>query len=171
MSVPLQKLLMPWQSRDVLTNSASMVGGPVVQAADALALATPAELLAAYGLGEDRFGAEPEFVDVVRFDLVPLMELARSTSADAPWPTYSTGFLRSEHMIQVWSLGHTRFSPGAELWRIHADGSQEAVAVYLSAAQGWSGATSYTPPNTLVGPCATWQGADYAADFADPEGS
>lgn len=167
----LQKLLMPWQSRDVLTKSTLMVGGPVVRLGDAQGLATPAELLAAYGLGEDRFGAAPEFVDVVRFLMVPLMELARSTSGEAPWPTYSTGFLRSEHLIPVWSLGHTRFPQGSEVWRIHADGSQEPVSVLLSSARGWDGATSYTPPSTFVGPLATWRGSEYAADFADPTGA
>ena len=83
----LQKLLMPWQSRDVLRDGSSALGGVVVPAGDALALSTPQSLLTAYLLGGDRYGPQPEFVDVVRFKAVPLMRFERpSAVSDVPWP-------------------------------------------------------------------------------------
>lgn len=161
----LQKLLMPWQSRDAIELGQAAVGGAVVRAGEVLELQTPEALLAAYGLGEDRFGPSPDTVDVLRFPLTALMRLARPPRGEAPWPTYSTGFLRSAELTSVWFLERTRLPQGTELWRISADGTQRPVTVYEGAARGWRGARQWTAPVPLVGPRAVWQGTELAADL------
>jgi hypothetical protein len=165
----LQKLLMPWQLTDVVERGAPHVAGPVIRLGDAQSLRTPSAILPAYGLGEERFGPDPSHVDVVRFAVSPLMRLARPPRDDAPWPTYASGFLRSDALIPVWFLERTRVPMLSEIWRIHRDGRQDMLTVFLGAARGWDGARGYQPPKALVGPRATWQGVEYAADLT-PEG-
>lgn len=169
----LQKLLVPRQSEQVRIHGQMGVGGVVIPLAEAFALSTPAQLLAAYGYDDGGpFGAEPSSVDVVRFPLRALMTLENvPTAQDVPWPTYPSGFLRSEALVRVWNLQRTRWPRGAELWRIGADGAQECVTVYDGAARGWRGASAYTPPRQFVGPWVRWGGSEYAADLLDDEGT
>ena len=162
----LQKLLLPWQSHDALANGSAQLGGAVVRASDAAALRTAGDLLAAYGIGADRV-PEATHVDVLRFALHPLMTLSRPPADEAPWPTYPTGFLHAAGLVPVWHLARTRCPRGTELWRIGADGEQRLVSVFDGAAHGWRGAPAYAPPRALVGPRATWQGEEYAAELLD----
>ncbi|WP_456786610.1 hypothetical protein [Cellulomonas sp. P5_C5] len=167
----LQKLLVGAASEDVRTNGRGDVGGVVAPLPDAFALGTPAQVRAVYQLDDsaDTAGAP---ADVVRFPLLPLMTLdAVPPADDLPWPTYPSGFLRSEQLVRVWVLQRTRWPRGAELWRIEADGSQRPLTVYDGAARGWRGATAYRPPNRFVGPTATWNGTEYPADLLDESGS
>lgn len=162
----LQKLLLPWQSHDALANGSAQLGGAVVRASDAAGLRTAGDLLAAYGIGADRV-PDPTHVDVLRFALQPLMSLSRPPADEAPWPTYPTGFLRTAGLVPVWHLARTRCPRGTELWRIGVDGEQRLVSVFDGAARGWRGAPAYAPPRDLVGPRATWQGSEYAAELLD----
>ena len=169
----LQKLLMPWQARDVLERGATMVGGPVVRAGDALALNTPEALLRAFRLGADRFGALPKEVVVVRFEMVPLMQTDSPTKGrkpddpvpEVPWPSYPNGFLQAPPIVPVWLLHRTRWTRGAEVWRIDADTKQTPLTVYDGAARGWRGVGTYRPPSPLVGPRVRWRGQEYTADI------
>lgn len=161
----LQKLLMPGQSRDVLERGASDVGGAVVRATDAAGLRTPRSIVEAYAV-EDRFPADAP-VDVVRFPMVRLMQVDRPVPAEAPWPTYATGFLRCDDVVPVWMLHRTRLPRGSELWRLHPDGSTQVLAVFGGAGRGWRGAAAYLPPSPFVGPRARWRGGELTADVDD----
>lgn len=169
----LQKLLVPAASEAVRVGGRLDTGGAVTELPDAFALATPAQLRAAYQLDERHVpGTDSHPVDVVRFPLLALMTLERMPPAeDVPWPTYPSGFLRSPELVPVWALQRTRWPQGAELWRIEADGSQRLLTVYDGAARGWRGATTYVPPSRFVGSTAVWEGREYPADLLDEEGT
>jgi hypothetical protein len=160
----LQKLLHPGMSAQVFEWGYDRVGGFVIDVADANALPTPEALLAAYQLGGD-WG---EWVDVVRFAVPACAQVTRPAVVERPWPSYHSGFLApvGETIVPVWSLSLTRYSPGAELWRIHADGRQEMMLWYAGAARGWVGARGWRPASRFVGPRATWNGGEYAADVS-----
>ena len=169
----LQKALLPWQARDVAERGSPTVGGAVVRAADAAGLRTPEAIVTALDWGADRLGRPPAdlpAVDVVRFPVLPLMQLGLPPREVAPWPTYATGFLRSSEVVPVWFLERTRFPVGAEYWRIHADGRQEHLTTYGGAAGGWRGAPRWAPPTSLLGPRAQWQGREWAADLLPGSG-
>lgn len=157
----LQKLLTSGLGRAVVDGGHDQVGGIVVSAADAAPLDTPDRLLRAYGF--DVTGLE--FVDVVRFALPPLASLANPVAPDAAGaPLYPTGFLRSDAVVPVWELSRTRYSFGAEYWRIRADGEQKVLSSYQGAARGWRGAKGWRPWSPLVGPRARWRGTETCAD-------
>ncbi|MEO8528375.1 MAG: hypothetical protein ABI435_04795 [Pseudolysinimonas sp.] len=160
----LQKLLHPGMSAQVFDWGYDRVGGFVIDLADANALPTPEAVLAAYQLGGD-WG---EWVDVVRFAIPACAQVTRPAVVERPWPSYPTGFLAPVDgaIVPVWNLSLTRYSPGSELWRIHADGRQERMLWYAGAARGWVGARGWRPASRLVGPRATWNGVEYAADVA-----
>jgi len=71
--------------------------------------------------------------------------------------------------VPVWELSWTRYPVGAEVWRIHRDGSQECISWYRGAALGWAGAHEWRPCSWLVGPRARWRGVDYIADVVGDE--
>lgn len=156
----LQKLLTADLGKAIVEDGYDQVGGIVVQAGDAVGLDTPERLLAAYGYP----GLEQEFVDVVRFELPPLAQLTRPSGEDRSWPTYPTGFLRADSVVPVWELSRTRYSYGAEYWRIRSDGQQKCLSAYQGAARGWRGAQGWRPWSPLVGPRARWRGAEMVAD-------
>ncbi|WP_395638159.1 hypothetical protein [Pseudolysinimonas sp.] len=158
----LQKLLHPGMSAQVFESGYDRVGGFVIDVADANSLPTPEALLAAYRLGGD-WG---EWVDVVRFAIPACAQVTRPAAVERPWPSYPTGFLApvGDAIVPVWSLSLTRYSPGAELWRIHRDGRQEMMLWYAGAARGWVGARGWRPASRFVGSRATWNDVEYAAD-------
>jgi hypothetical protein len=176
--VVLQKLLHRGLSEMILERGYDQVGGFVVEAAAAAELRTPAALRAAYGIAEDGVAS----VDVVRFVTPACAALTAPPGVERPWPSYPQGFLQpvAGVIVPVWVLSTTRFSPGAEVWRIHADGTQEMLASYGGAARGWSGAREWRPASRYYGTRALWQGTEYAADvdgedvaltsFVEPEG-
>jgi hypothetical protein len=156
----LQKLLTHGLGTAIVEDGYDQVGGIVVLAQDAAALNTPDLLLSAYG-----FEGGQEFVDVVRFELPPLATLANPAARDAGRvPLYPTGFLRGHTVVPVWELSRTRYSFGAEYWRIRADGEQKCLSSYQGAARGWRGATGWRPWSPLVGPRARWRGSELVAD-------
>jgi hypothetical protein len=156
----LQKLLTHGLGTAIVDDGHDHVGGVVVLASDAAALRTPDLLLRAYG-----FEGGQEFVDVVRFELPPLASLTNPAAADAGRrPLYPTGFLRGDAVVPVWELSRTRYSFGAEYWRIRADGEQRVLSAYQGAARGWRGAKGWRPWTPLVGPRARWRGSELAAD-------
>ncbi len=156
----LQKLLTHGLGTAIVDDGYDQVGGVVVLAADAAALDTPDRLLSAYG-----FDGGQEYVDVVRFELPPLATLANPVAPGADRdPLYPTGFLRADTVVPVWELSRTRYSFGAEYWRIRADGEQRCLSSYQGAARGWRGAKAWRPWSPLVGPRARWRGSELAAD-------
>src|SRR5687767_14119410 len=120
----LQKLLTHGLGAAIVEDGYDQVGGIVVLAQDAAALNTPDLLLSAYG-----FEGGQEFVDVVRFELPPLATLTNPAARDAGRvPLYPTVFLRGHTVVPVWVLRRTRYSFGAEYWRIRADGEQKCLS-------------------------------------------
>ncbi|KGM13534.1 hypothetical protein [Cellulomonas bogoriensis] len=168
--IVLQKLLTPALSARVREEGLSDVGGPVVDAADAAPLRTPDALIKAYGLGAEHMGEDPQWVDVVRFPLLPTMRVGKASTPDAPWPAFATGFLHATDLTPVWLLQRTRYPRGAELWRLHADGREEVLTAYHGAARGWVGAHQWAPPTHLTGTRVTWSGVELPADLVDPAG-
>ena len=157
----LQKLLTHGLGTAIVDDGYDQVGGVVVLAADAASLDTPDRLLSAYG-----FDGGQEFVDVVRFELPPLATLTNPVAPDARKPAlYPTGFLRADTVVPVWELSRTRYSFGAEYWRIRADGEQRCLSAYQGAARGWRGAKAWRPWSPLVGPRARWRGSEVVADL------
>lgn len=155
----LQKLLAAPISSAIVESGLDQVGGIVADASRALGLMTPAELLAAYGID-----AAPEFADVVRFSQPRMATFTRPSDAERPWPTFPLGFLRGDSLTPVWNMSRTRFSYGAEYWRVRFDGEQKCLSRYEGAARGWIGAKRWRPPSPMVGPLARWQGLEFFAD-------
>ena len=156
----LQKLLTHGLGSAIVDDGYDHVGGIVVLAADAASLDTPDRLLSAYG-----FEAGQEFVDVVRFELPPLASLGNPVApGSGRTPLYPTGFLTADAVVPVWELSRTRYSFGAEYWRIRADGEQKCLSSYQGAARGWRGAKAWHPWSPLVGPRARWRGTELVAD-------
>lgn len=155
----LQKLLTTPLASAIVQNGADQVGGYVTAASAVAGLRTPAEVLAAYGVE-----AAPEFVDVVRFERPRLTTFSPPTAEARPWPTFPNGFLRGDSLAQVWSMSRTRYSYGAEYWRIRYDGEQKRLSRYEGAAKGWLGAQRWRPPSPIVGTLARWRGAEFFAD-------
>jgi hypothetical protein len=157
----LQKLLTHGLGTAIVEDGYDQVGGIVVLAADAVALDTPDRLLSAYGFG----ATGQEFVDVVRFELPPLATLTNPVAPGSDRTAlYPTGFLTGSAVVPVWELSRTRYSFGAEYWRIRADGEQRCLSAYQGAARGWRGAKGWHPWSPLVGPRARWRGVDLVAD-------
>jgi hypothetical protein len=155
----LQKLLASSISVGIVERGEDQVGGFVTEARAVVGLRTPAELLAVYGVD-----AAPEFADVVRFEQPRLSKFGAPNEAERPWPTFPHGFVRGDSLAQVWTLGRTRYSYGAEYWRIRSDGEQKCLSRYEGAARGWVGGRKWRPPSSLVGTLARWRGQEYLAD-------
>ena len=155
----LQKLLAAPVSNAIVEFGFDQVGGFVTAAAEAVTLRTPAALLAAYGVD-----AAPEFADVVRFEQPRLATFSTPRDAPRPWPTFPNGFLLGDSLARVWTMSRTRYSYGAEYWRIRADGEQKRLSRYEGVARGWAGAKQWSPPNAMVGTLARWQGREFFAD-------
>jgi hypothetical protein len=155
----LQKLLASPISAAIVEMGEDQAGGFVTDAGVVVSLRTPQELLAAYGVDD-----APQFVDVVRFEQPRLARLGAPNDAERPWPTFPHGFLRGDSLAPVWTLDRTRYSYGAEYWRIRADGEQKCRSRYEGAARGWANARQWRPASSLVGSLARWRGGEYFAD-------
>lgn len=155
----LQKLLATSVSSAIVDYGLDQVGGFVTDASAVVGLRTPAELLAAYGID-----AAPDFADVVRFAQPRLATFTTPGDAERPWPSFPHGFLRGDSLAKVWSMSRTRFSYGAEYWRIRSDGEQKRLSHYQGAGRGWFGAKRWRPPSPMVGTLARWQGREFFAD-------
>jgi hypothetical protein len=160
----LQKLLTPTTSAAIPERGAFTVGGPVARAADLLDL-SPSDLVACHGWdrpdGPWR-GQAPPYVDVLRFDVAPLMGLTTPVAPPEPrpWATYDLGWLRGPATAPVWMLQRTRVPIGAEFWRLGADGKQTRLSHYGGPALGWFNAQAYRAPLMLAGPRAVWRGTE-----------
>lgn len=157
----LQKLLAGPTASAIVETGHDQVGGFVTDARAVVGLRTPAELLAAYGIE-----GTPEFVDVVRFEQPRPARFSAPGEAERPWPVFPHGFLRGDSLAQVWVMERTRYSYGAEYWRIRSDGEQKRLSRYEGAASGWVGARKWRLPSPLVGNMARWRGGEYFADVA-----
>jgi hypothetical protein len=164
----LQKVVTPWVSQAFYNQGYYHLGGPVVRAVDVAELRTPSEIVDAWKLRFDGspFVADPDFVDVLRFRVHPLMSLTSPFDApERPWPTYSNGFLGAGVTSPVWILERTRVPAGAELWRIDRDGGQKFLTAFTGPARGWADSRGYFPPTHLVGTRAKWRDLDVPADL------
>ncbi|MHA0289570.1 hypothetical protein ACXYX3_24400 [Mycobacterium sp. C3-094] len=155
----LQKLLNSALATAIVETGDDQVGGLVTDAAAVADLATPQQLLAAYGVD----GA-PQFVDVVRFEQPRLASLRPPDDAPRPWPTFPNGFLRGDSLARVWSMSRTRYPYGSEYWRLRSDGEQKVLSRYEGVARGWLNAKRWRPPSSMVGTLARWRGSEYFAD-------
>lgn len=168
MRTVLQKLLHPGLSQLTRERGYSQVGGYVVEAAAATDLRTAGALRDAYGWPSDG----SEYVDVVRFEVPLCATLAVPPQVERPWPSYPLGFLRpvGDAIVPVWSMSTTRYSPGAELWRVTDAGRQEILAVYGGAARGWTAVDGqppvkeWHPSSRFLGTRAVFDGTEFAAD-------
>jgi hypothetical protein len=164
----LEKLLVPELSRRIVEQGYDALTGPVYRPDDLIGL-TPAERVAALGLdgADGPFGEAPAHVDVIRFGTHPLMDLRVPTNApetaEVPWPTFPTGFLRNA--APVWVLTMTRVPVGARYIRIGPDGTEREFSRFLGAARGWQDAKGYFPPLHLIGPRAAFAGLDVPASY------
>ena len=155
----LQKLLTASLATAIVETCDEQVGGYVADATAAVGLRTPEQLLAAYGVE-----AAPPFVDVVRFEQPRLATLRAPHDAPRPWPTFPNGFLLGDSLARVWTMDRTRYSYGAEYWRIRSDGEQKRLSRYEGAARGWANAKQWRAPSAMVGTLARWRGGEFFAD-------
>jgi hypothetical protein len=155
----LQKLLAAPISHAIVESGLDQIGGYVTEASAVVGLRTPADLLAAYGVD----GA-PEFADVVRFEQPRIAAFTKPSNSDRPWLDFPYGFLYGDSLAPVWRMSRTRFSYGAEYWRIRTDGEQKCLSHYAGAGRGWVGAKRWRPPSPMVGTLARWQGQEFFAD-------
>lgn len=155
----LQKLLAAPASAAIVEAGSDQVGGYVAAASQAVALRTPSNLLAAYGID-----GSPEFADVVRFVQPRLATFSAPSGEARPWQTFPNGFLLGDSLARVWNMGRTRYSVGAEYWRIRFDGEQKCLSRYAGVGRGWVGARRWRPPSPLVGTMARWRGTEFFAD-------
>ena len=170
----LEKMLVPAGMQRIVEQGYDALSGPVYRAEDLFG-ASPAERVAAHGLGSDvfPFGADPDHVDVVRFGTNPLMDLrvpgVPATPGERPWPVYEKGFLLDA--VAVWDLTMTRAPVGARFIRVDRDGTEREFSRYDGAAWGWRRAKGYFPPLHLVGPRAKWRGLDLPASYTEDQQS
>ena len=61
-------------------------------------------------------------------------------------------------------MGRTRYSYGAEYWRLRSDGEQKRLSRYEGVARGWVNAKQWRAPSPMVGTLARWRGAEFFAD-------
>ena len=156
----LQKLLATPVASAIVDNGLDQVGGYVTEASAVAGLRTPAELLAEYGID-----AAPDFADVVRFEQPRLATFTKPSDSERPWRDFPHGFLVGGSLAPVWRMSCTRFSYGAEYWRIRSDGEQKCLSHYAGAGRGWVGAKRWRPPSPVVGTLARWQGREFFADI------
>lgn len=155
----LQKLLAAPVSHSIVESGLDQTGGYVTEASAVVGLRTPADLLTAYGVD-----AAPDFADVVRFEPPRLATFTKPTDSEQPWIDFPYGFLYGESLAPVWRMSRTRFSYGAEYWRVRSDGEQKRLSRYEGAGRGWVGAKGWRPPSPMVGTLARWQGREFFAD-------
>jgi len=155
----LQKLLAAPMASAIVENGLDQVGGYVTEASAVVGLRTPAELLTAYGVD-----AAPDFADVVRFEQPRLATFTTPSHSERPWRDFPHGLLLGGSLAPVWRMSRTRFSYGAEYWRIRSDGEQKCLSHYAGAGRGWVGAKRWRPPSPVVGTLARWQGREFFAD-------
>jgi hypothetical protein len=154
-----QKLLAASISHAIVESGLDQIGGYVTEASAVVGLRTPADLLAAYGVD-----SAPEFADVVRFEQPRIATFTKPSNSDRPWRDFPQGFLLGGSLAPVWRMSRTRFSYGAEYWRIRSDGEQKRLSRYEWAARGWVGAKRWQPPSPIVGTLARWQDREFFAD-------
>jgi hypothetical protein len=151
----LQKLLTAPLATAIVETGSDQVGSYVTEASAAVGLMTPGDLLAAYGVD-----ASPQYVDVVRFEPPPLAKFSRPSGVERPWQTFPNGFLLGDSLAPVWYLERTRYSYGAEYWRIRSDGEQKRCHVMKALPEAGSAPDSGARPARSW---AAWHGGGVAS--------
>lgn len=177
----LQRVPTPARVRAYLTLGEDQVGGYVLEATDLTWANTPSKLFEAHGLGfpGSPFRADAAHLDVLRFPVTEFTRLVEATGGQTRdgaarmggefvdhAPFTGNGFAPvSDELVPLWWLDVTRLPAGSELWRVHADGSEQLRAVYVDVAAGWSmvvGAGEEdrqvpVPPSDVLGVFGTWR--------------
>ena len=183
----VQKAVTPQVSSAYLYRCQDSVSGYVTNAADIHDVTTPSALFSLLGLGfpGSSHRADAPYLDVLRFESNELMTFTNAvgghtaeeaTANDGPFvehePFNGLGFTAGGHPpVPLWFLDHCRLPPGAELWRAHADGQEELLAVYQDVGLGWAGAHGPLPiesrvlPSLMIGPLVKWQDVTWPADL------
>jgi hypothetical protein len=154
----MQKAMTPALTRAHLRAGHDRMAGYVVRAEDVAFATTPAQLFEVHGLGYPGtpFSRHAPSVDILRFESSPQLQYREV-------PGY---------IVPLWWLRHSRLTPGAELIRVFADGSQVLLGRYGDIGTGWtvSHLGAVAPLASLsrcVGPVARWHGAYLEADVVD----
>jgi len=175
----LQKAVGPGQLAEYLANASDRIAGFVLRAADVAGAGTPGLLYQAHGLGFAGSPWRPDepFIDVLRFP-VPLKNYLHDAMApdvvDRP-PFTGTGFAHWEGgQAPLFFLDEVRLPAGSELWRVHASGAEELLAVYTDVGYGWTviaeglgDVARPVPPSFLMGWRAIWREVEFSADLLD----
>ena len=141
------------RARAVIETGIPWLGGYVVRGQDLAQGMSVAELHDALGLSFpgspfDRGGPS---LDIVRLPAAGSIQLASPGSDGAgngpPFADHSpmsgTGFVESASgFVPYWWMAPSPIPAGSTLWRVHADGSEEALAIYAHVALGWVGPTA-----------------------------
>lgn len=183
----VQKAVTSQMSWSYLARCQDTVSGYVTNAADIADATTPAALYALLGLGFPGSPHRPDapHLDVLRFESTELMTFTNAIGGrtveeakanDGPFverpPFNGLGFTAGgQPPVPLWFLDHCRLPPGAELWRIHASGQEELLAVYRDIGLGWGGASGVLPiesrvlPSLMIGPLVKWSDITWPADL------
>jgi hypothetical protein len=186
----VQKAVTPQMSSSYLYRCQDTVSGYVTNAADVADMTTPAALYAQLGLGFPGSPHRPDapYLDVLRFESTDMMTFTNAIGGrtvdeaqanGGPFverpPFNGLGFTAGGGQLPVplWFLDHCRLPPGTELWRIHANGEEELLAMYRDIGLGWDGAQgalsieSRVLPSLMIGPLVKWQDVTWPADLID----
>ncbi|GAB3517530.1 hypothetical protein [Arthrobacter monumenti] len=179
MATVLQKALNEHQVKELVEGNKDRVSGFVLNAVDVAPINDPALLFQAHGLG---FAGSPwrdgaPYLDVLRFAAPPTVYVHAPTApdfVDRP-PFTGTGLAAWDGgSAPLYFIDEVRLPPGAELWRIHRDASEELIALYGDVASGWTalpdngfGAPQQNTPASVMGWTAIWNGYRLSADLVD----
>jgi hypothetical protein len=183
----IQKAVTPQLSSSYLMRCHDTVSGYVTSLADTVDITTPAELYTVLGLGFPGSPHRPDapYLDVLRFESTDLMTFTNAIGGRSPEEAQANDGPFVEHPpfngfgftvggnppVPLWFLDHCRLPPGAELWRLHANGQEELLAIYRDIGLGWQGANGPLPiesrvlPSLMIGPLVKWQGVTWPADL------
>lgn len=185
----VQKAVTPQMSSSYLRRCQDTVSGYVTNLADTVDITSPAELYNVLGLGYPGSPHRPNapYLDVLRFESTELMAFSNAIGGRTPEEAHANDGPFVEHPpfsglgftvggnppVPLWFLDHCRLPPGAELWRIHANGQEELLAMYSDVGLGWQGANGPLPvesrvlPSLMIGPLVKWQDVTWPADLID----
>jgi hypothetical protein len=187
----VQKAITPQVSSSYLVRCQDTTSGYVTNAADVVEATTPVALWALLGLGFPGSPHRPDaaYLDVLRFESTEFMTFTNAIGGrtveeakanNGPFverpPFHGLGFTAGgQPPVPLWFLDHCRLPPNAELWRVHASGHEEPLAVYRDVGIGWVGTTGLLPiesrvlPSLMIGPLVKWSDVTWPADLL-PDG-
>ncbi len=172
------------RARSLIEAGLPWLGGYVVRGQDLASGLTVAALHEELGLSfpGSPFDPAAPSLDILRLPVTGTVQLA-SPGSDAPAfvdhsPLSGTGFVESASgFVPYWWMAPSPIPAGTTLWRVYADGREEALATYAHIALGWVGPSPQqqlrpTPVRfpEMIGTWATIAGNRFLADTL-PDGS